>query len=118
MLEHEERPWGSFTDLYRNEFTRVKTLQVLPGKRLSLQSHNHRTENWTVVQGIATVEIDGEIFQREPGQSIQIPREAKHRLENHCSELLEVIEVQTGDYFGEDDIVRYDAKSGGDRNQR
>jgi mannose-6-phosphate isomerase-like protein (cupin superfamily) len=108
MLAHEERPWGSFTDLYHTEFTRVKTLVVLPRQRLSLQSHSRRAENWTVVLGTATIEINGEIFHCEPGESIQIPTGAKHRLENNTSELLEVIEVQTGDYFGEDDIVRYE----------
>jgi len=104
----ENRPWGSFTDLYRNEYTRVKTLSVLPGQRLSLQSHQKRSETWIVICGRATIQIDAEILQKEPGESVFIPCGAKHRLENHGSEMLEVIEVQTGEAFEESDITRFE----------
>ena len=104
----EHRPWGSFTDLYRTDYTRVKTLQVMPGQRLSLQSHKRRSETWVIVRGLAAVEIDGEIQQKSPGETVFIPCGAKHRLENHCSEVLEVIEIQTGESFEESDITRYE----------
>ncbi len=104
----EHRPWGSFTDLYRTESTRVKSLQIMPGHRLSLQSHKKRSETWVIIRGTASIEINGEILQREPGENIFIPCGSKHRLENRSGELLEVIEIQTGDSFEETDITRYE----------
>ncbi|MBW7875417.1 MAG: phosphomannose isomerase type II C-terminal cupin domain [Candidatus Cloacimonetes bacterium] len=103
----EIRPWGKFTNLYDKSYTKVKTILVSPGQRLSLQSHKKRSENWIVVRGIATVELDDATFTLEPGQSIFIPVGSKHRLENKQDTELEIIEVQTGSYFGEDDITRY-----------
>ena len=104
----EVRPWGQFTNIYDQDYSKVKTIQVNPGQRLSLQSHKKRAEIWVVVRGFASVQLDEEIIRLEVGESIQIPIGAKHRLQNGGSELLEIIEVQTGSYFGEDDIIRYE----------
>jgi mannose-1-phosphate guanylyltransferase len=103
-----ERPWGGFTQLLRGERFQVKRLFVDPGKRLSLQMHHHRSENWTVVCGIARVECDGEVFTMTEGQSTFIPLGAIHRIHNPGMIRLEMIEVQTGTYLGEDDIVRFE----------
>jgi mannose-1-phosphate guanylyltransferase/mannose-6-phosphate isomerase len=81
---------------------------VTPGGRLSLQSHKHRGEHWTVVTGTATVTVDEKVTTLVRSQSVDIPLGARHRLENHHEGLVEIIEVQFGDYLGEDDIVRYD----------
>lgn len=102
------RPWGSFTTLELGESYQVKRITVDPGKRLSLQSHRRRSENWIVVRGTALITVGGEQMVRKKGESAFIPLGAKHRLENSGGEPLEVIEVQSGDYLGEDDIIRYD----------
>lgn len=103
----EERPWGYFTTLYSCESCKVKTIVVNPGHRLSYQSHSKRQEQWIVVEGEAKVTIDGKDKKLKIGQSIKIPLGAKHRIQNDKKEILKFIEVQTGSYFGEDDIVRY-----------
>ena len=119
LLSHctVHRPWGSFTALEQGEGYQVKRITVDPGKRLSLQSHRHRAENWTVVRGTALVTVGEEEVTRRKGETAFIPAGAKHRLENKGAGPLEVIEVQTGGYLGEDDIVRYDDDFGraGDR---
>ena len=102
------RPWGSFTTLELGEGYQVKRITVEPGKRLSLQSHRHRAENWIVIRGRALVTVDQAKLQLEKGETAFIPTGAKHRLENPGEALLEVIEVQSGDYLGEDDIIRYE----------
>ena len=103
----EERPWGSYEVLTRGPGFQVKRLTVKPESRLSYQWHRHRAETWTVARGIAQVTLDGEQQNLGPSQSIHVPRTAKHRIANPSSvEPLEIIEVQTGDYLGEDDIVR------------
>ncbi|MDJ0836104.1 MAG: mannose-1-phosphate guanylyltransferase/mannose-6-phosphate isomerase [Acidobacteriota bacterium] len=103
----EQRPWGFFEILQEGENYKVKRLVVDPGNRLSLQSHYHRNEHWVVVRGTATV-VNGEHkFELETGGSTFIPVRNKHRLANFGTDQLEIIEVQTGDYLGEDDIVRY-----------
>lgn len=109
LLQHctVYRPWGSFTSLESGAGYQVKRLTVKPGKRLSLQSHRHRSEYWVVVQGEALVTLGEEQLQRRKGESVFIPAGARHRLENRGAELLEVIEVQNGSYLGEDDIIRY-----------
>jgi mannose-6-phosphate isomerase-like protein (cupin superfamily) len=104
----EERPWGSFEILADRPNYKTKILTVLPGKRLSLQAHQKREENWIVVSGKAQVQIDDEFIELDRGEHVYIPKTAKHRLENRGSEELTIIEVQTGEYFGEDDIVRYE----------
>ena len=104
----EERPWGSFEVLHDGPEYKVKILTVLPHKRLSLQSHEKREENWVVAGGTAFVQIDDEYVELHTGQHIFIPQTMKHRLENKADVPLTVIETQTGSYFGEDDIVRYE----------
>lgn len=103
----EERPWGSFTVVSDGQDFKVKILEVLPGKRLSLQSHQKREENWVVAEGSAWVQLDDEYFSLEKGEHIFIPKTCKHRLENKSEQILKIVETQTGEYFGEDDIVRY-----------
>jgi len=102
------KPWGSFTILEDDRFYKVKRLTVLPGKRLSYQMHYHRSEHWIVVNGTATVVIDDNENMVLSGESIFIRAGEKHRLVNSGNLLLEVIEVQNGQYLGEDDIVRYE----------
>jgi mannose-6-phosphate isomerase-like protein (cupin superfamily) len=104
----EQRPWGSYIVLENSEFYKVKKITVNTSQRLSYQSHSKRKEFWTVVRGYAKVTLEGVDKLLTVGESIEIPLGAKHRIQN-ASEYheLEFIEVQTGDYFGEDDIVRY-----------
>ncbi len=102
------RPWGSYTVLEQGMFYKIKRLTVQPGKRLSYQMHYHRHEHWIVVNGTAKVVIDDVDHLITSGQSTYIPIGSKHRLENPGKMLLEVIEVQIGNYFDEDDIVRFD----------
>ncbi len=102
------RPWGSFESLESREGFQVKRLSVNPGAKLSLQLHHHRAEHWVVVQGVAKVTRGEEVFELQPNESTYIPVETKHRLENPGTSPLEVIEVQVGDYLGEDDIERFE----------
>jgi mannose-6-phosphate isomerase len=105
----ERRPWGSFTVLDGADNFKVKRIEVLPGKRLSYQSHKRRTEHWYVVAGIAKVTLNGAEILVYAGGAVDIAAGTAHRVENHDgSDTLVFIEVQTGDYFGEDDIVRYE----------
>ncbi len=102
------RPWGAYQSLDQGDRYQVKRIVVKPGKRLSLQSHNHRAEHWVVVRGTARVTVGDEIKTVHENQSTYIPIGTKHRLEN-CGKIdLELIEVQTGSYLGEDDIERFD----------
>ncbi len=102
----DQRPWGSFTVLDEGSNYKVKRIEVLPGKRLSYQKHAQRAEHWAVVQGAAKVTLDDREIIVSPGESIDIPVGASHRVENPGSETLIFIEVQRGSYLGEDDIVR------------
>ncbi len=102
----ETRPWGRFDSLDKGDTHQVKRIKVNPGGQLSLQYHFHRSEHWIVVQGVATVTVDEDVTQLIPGQQVFIPQGAVHRLENFTDEPVEIIEVQYGTYFGEDDIVR------------
>ncbi|MGO1540300.1 MAG: mannose-1-phosphate guanylyltransferase/mannose-6-phosphate isomerase [Luteimonas sp.] len=102
------RPWGSYDSIDQDDGFQVKRIKVKPGGRLSLQSHKHRAEHWIVVRGTARVTRDNDVFELHANQSTYIPLGAKHRLENPGDEMLELIEVQSGDYLGEDDIVRYE----------
>ncbi len=102
------RPWGSFSILEDAEDCKVKRLVVKPGQVLSLQLHHRRAEHWTVVQGTAKVRLADKEFLLHANESTYIPVETLHRLENPGSEDVHLIEVQTGSYFGEDDIVRYE----------
>lgn len=121
-LEHESaiyhqtvhRPWGSYTILEDSDDCKVKRLVVKPGQVLSLQLHHRRAEHWTVVQGTAKVRLGDDEFLLEQNQSTYIPVETLHRLENPGTEDVHLIEVQTGDYFGEDDIERIEDVYGRD----
>ncbi len=104
----ETRPWGSFYIIDAGPGFQVKRLVVRPQGRLSLQSHKHRSEHWTVVSGQPTVTVGDTVTTMIRGQSIDIALGDRHRLENFGDVDAEVIEVQFGDYVGEDDIVRYE----------
>jgi mannose-6-phosphate isomerase len=106
MLEIGERPWGKYYVLADEPNYKLKRIEVNPDQRLSYQYHHHRQEFWTIIEGEAVVILDGEENHLKYGESIHIPLGAKHRIENRSSELVVFIEVQTGTYFGEDDIVR------------
>ena len=108
----ENRPWGSFTVLDEGEGFKVKRISVNPGHKLSLQYHHHRSEHWTVVQGVATVTLGEDIKQLKVNESVYIPLKEKHALANEGEELMQLIEVQVGDYLGEDDIVRLEDRYG------
>ena len=102
------RPWGSYQGIDEGVGYQVKQILVKPGGRLSLQSHSKRAEHWVVVQGTAQVTCDDKVFLLHENQSTFIPLGARHRLENTGKQPLRLIEVQSGSYLGEDDIVRYD----------
>jgi len=105
--EYEDRPWGSFTVLDDSAADhKVKRIVVAPGKRLSYQQHAKRAEHWFVVSGVATVVLNGEEFTVPAGTAIDVPLGTAHRCENRGSEPVVFIEVQSGTYFGEDDITR------------
>ena len=104
----EERPWGTFEILEDRKLYKLKEIVVNPGQRLSYQSHHQRMEVWTVVAGNGIVTLEGQELDAHPGRSFFIPREAKHRIECNGDKPLVFVEVQVGDYFGEDDIIRYE----------
>lgn len=108
----EERPWGSFEILYQEEQEeeqlKVKRIIVKPGKRLSLQSHKNRSENWVIIQGNALVTLDEKDIPLSPNQFVFIPAGAKHRIANQGNDNVVFVEIQTGTYLGEDDIIRYE----------
>lgn len=109
-VQHQtvERPWGRYTVMHGGVGYQVKQIEVDPGKRLSLQLHHHRAEHWVVVNGTALVTVGQESKLVSSNESVFVPLETAHRLENPGTEPLRIIEVQTGDYLGEDDIVRLD----------
>jgi len=106
------RPWGSYTLLEEGHGFKIKRIEVRPGAALSLQLHHRRSEHWVVVQGLARVTRGDDVFDIGPNESTYIPVETRHRLENPGAAPLAIIEVQCGDYLGEDDIVRFDDRYG------
>ena len=106
------RPWGSYTILEESRSYKIKRVSVSPGKRLSLQLHNRRSEHWIVVSGTAEIQLGEERFVLSPNESTFVRAGVRHRLGNPGKTPLEVIEVQSGDYLGEDDIVRFDDEYG------
>jgi len=106
------RPWGSYDSLENADGFQVKRLTVLPGAILSLQLHHHRAEHWVVVAGVARITLDEKVFDLGVNEHTFIPIGAKHRIENPGEAPLHIIEVQVGDYLGEDDIVRFEDKYG------
>ena len=107
-LPRDYRPWGWYESIALGPRFQVKRIVVNPGAALSLQSHNYRSEHWVVVEGSAKVTIDDEVKTVKENQSVYIPLGAVHRMENPGEIPLTLIEVQTGSYFGEDDIIRYE----------
>ena len=103
----EKRPWGWFEILHEESDLKIKRIMVEPGKRLSLQSHEKRSENWTIIKGRAIVTLDDREHSLSINQMIFIPRQARHRIENSGSSEMIFVEIQTGTYLGEDDLVRY-----------
>ncbi|ABM70682.1 mannose-1-phosphate guanylyltransferase/mannose-6-phosphate isomerase [Prochlorococcus marinus] len=113
-LTHKKvyRPWGNYLSLVEDSKWQVKLISVNPGEKLSLQRHKFRAEHWVVVEGVAKVEIDKKVLILEDNQSTFIPVGAKHRLSNCGKEILNIIEVQSGTYLGEDDIERFEDNYG------
>ena len=105
-IECEERPWGRFFVIHDEPQYKLKRIEVESGERLSYQYHQKRSEAWTIVKGIGTITLDGVVKEYSKGQTVIIPKGVKHRIENKGKEKIIFIEVQTGTYFGEDDIVR------------
>ena len=105
-LYSKDTPWGKWEVLLETKDCKVKRITVNPNKRLSYQTHKHREESWLIIKGIATVVLDGTESTHKPGDSIFIEKQAAHRIGNFGDEDVEFIEIQRGDYFGEDDIVR------------
>ena len=108
----DNRPWGSFTVLDEGDGFKVKRISVNPGHKLSLQYHHQRSEHWTVVHGVATVNVGEDVKTVKVNESVYIPLKEKHALANEGEELMQLIEVQIGDYLGEDDIVRLEDRYG------
>jgi mannose-6-phosphate isomerase-like protein (cupin superfamily) len=104
----DQRPWGTFQVLDEGDTYKVKRLTVDPGQRLSYQYHHRRAEHWVIVTGVAHVTLDDVVHEVPAGQAIEVGRGVKHRIENQGDTVVTFVEVQTGDYFGEDDIVRLD----------
>ena len=106
MLEKSERPWGRYEVLQEAANYKVKSIHVAPGKRLSYQRHQKRQEHWFIVSGVATVTLDGQVFTKLPGETVDVGVGILHRIGNEGTEELVFVEIQTGTYFGEDDIER------------
>lgn len=106
MHEHAARPWGAYTVLTEGEGFKVKTIEVDPGQRLSYQRHARRSEHWFVVAGEGVVTLDGDRVEVRMGTAVDVPRGTAHRIHNTGAVPLVFVEVQHGDYFGEDDITR------------
>jgi mannose-1-phosphate guanylyltransferase/mannose-6-phosphate isomerase len=102
------RPWGIYEILEDSEIYKIKKITVLPGKKLSYQLHHHRSEHWVIVKGMAKVTVEGEEYFVRNGESTFVKSGLKHRLENPGKLPLEMIEIQIGEYFEEDDIIRFD----------
>jgi len=107
-IKTDQRPWGRFSVIADEKDHKVKQIVVYPGQRLSLQKHHKRSEYWFVVSGNGIVTLDGQRLNKKRGDSIEIPRGSVHRIENPGTNDLIFIEIQTGEYFGEDDIERFE----------
>jgi mannose-6-phosphate isomerase-like protein (cupin superfamily) len=105
-LESEERPWGAWHVIDVDDGYKIKRIHVTPGSRLSLQTHEHRSEHWVVIAGVATCTVGDVVKTVAKGESLDVPLGAKHRLANEGETELVIVEVQLGSYTGEDDICR------------
>lgn len=103
------RPWGYYININGSDYdgSKIKRIVVYPGKRLSLQSHNQRSEHWVIVKGLPRVQVGEKFYDMKPNEHIFIPVTEKHRIENNTEQLVEFVETQIGNYLGEDDIIRY-----------
>ncbi len=108
MEEVVSRPWGTYQTIYRGDTYQVKRIVVLPHQKLSLQSHNHRSEHWLIVEGNGIVTLNEKTIEVSKDDRIYIPVKAIHRMSNETDKEVVFIEVQNGDYLGEDDIIRYE----------
>ena len=106
MSDETVRPWGHYEVLQESSAHKVKCIWVKPGSRLSYQKHQKRSEHWFIVSGIADVTLDGVEFKKQPGETVDVKVGQLHRIGNSGSDELVFIEIQTGTYFGEDDIER------------
>jgi mannose-6-phosphate isomerase-like protein (cupin superfamily) len=107
-MESDERPWGRYDVLAEGDGWKAKRIEVRPGHRLSYQTHAQRAEHWIVVEGAGRITLDGEAIDLPTGAVVDIATGQAHRMENPGDEPLVFVEVQRGDYLGEDDIVRLD----------
>jgi len=105
-IEKEDRPWGRFYVIHNEPNYKIKRIEVNPSSRLSYQYHKGRSETWVIISGNAVATIDDEKINLTQGSTITIPRLSKHRIENRSMDVLIFIEIQTGNYFDEDDIIR------------
>lgn len=112
MSQTIDKPWGSYTNLMDEVYTKVKKIVIKPGQAPSYQYHFKRSEIWIIVKGIAEVKIDDNVTSHIVGDIIKIPKEAKHQVTNIGETDLVFVEIQLGEYFGEDDIVRLEDKYG------
>jgi len=106
------KPWGSYQNLMDEEYTKVKKIVVKPGEAPSYQYHFKRSEIWVIVKGTAQIKIDDEVHYYRVGDIVFIPKESKHQILNSGNEDVVFVEIQLGEYFGEDDIVRLEDKYG------
>ncbi len=106
--DHDNRPWGTWEVLDSEADFCVKRIKVIPGGKLSLQSHHHRSEHWILVKGTAVITLGDSLLTKTAGENVFIPVETKHRIQNDSSSEVEFIEVQIGDNLDENDIVRYE----------
>lgn len=104
----EARPWGKYTILFTGTDCQVKRIEILPGRRLSLQSHQFRAEHWLITSGFGTAQVGDEMFEVKPGSTVDIPILTKHRISSSPNSTLVFIEVQTGISFDELDIERFE----------
>ncbi|MDA0754326.1 MAG: phosphomannose isomerase type II C-terminal cupin domain [Candidatus Marinimicrobia bacterium] len=111
-MEKDTRPWGNYYVISHEKNYKLKKIEVNPGQKLSYQYHNKRSETWVIISGTATVTINGKVKDYREGETVIIPLKSKHRVENKESRKLVFIEIQTGTYFGEDDIIRIEDKYG------
>lgn len=112
----EDRPWGWYkTELIQDESHKVKTIVVFPNSRLSLQTHDYREEHWIVVKGEIQCTVGTDTFNAKRGDHIHVEKKQKHRISNNTNNDAELIEVQIGNYLGEDDITRYEDDYGRDK---
>lgn len=110
--QHDTRPWGTWEVTDCGKGFCVKRITVNPGGILSLQLHHHRAEHWIMVNGVATVTLGEQQIEKKAGESVYIPQETKHRIQNNASQPLEFVEVQVGENLDENDIVRLEDKYG------